>query len=89
MLGVLACGSAAEEFRSQTLLHRTRHPWENGHNERFNGKLRDKLLNREILYTLKDPLDTDRAMETGIQHDQNAQRIYVSSTDPESNCSAI
>ena len=23
-------------------------PWENGYNESFNGKLRDKLLNREI-----------------------------------------
>ncbi|MCX5752255.1 MAG: IS3 family transposase [Candidatus Krumholzibacteria bacterium] len=27
-------------------------PWENGYNESFNGKLRDELLNREILYTL-------------------------------------
>jgi transposase InsO family protein len=28
-------------------------PWENGYNERFNGKLRDELLNREIFYSLK------------------------------------
>ncbi len=29
-------------------------PWENGYNESFNGKLRDELLNREILYSLKE-----------------------------------
>ncbi len=29
-------------------------PWENGYNESFNGKLKDELLNREILYTLKE-----------------------------------
>ena len=29
-------------------------PWENGYNESFNGKLRDELLNGEILYTLKE-----------------------------------
>ena len=29
-------------------------PWENGYCESFNGKLRDELLNREILYTLKE-----------------------------------
>jgi len=29
-------------------------PWENGYNERFNGKLRDELLNTEIFYTLKE-----------------------------------
>ena len=27
-------------------------PWENGYNESFNGKLRDQLLNGEIIYTL-------------------------------------
>jgi transposase InsO family protein len=27
-------------------------PWENGYIESFNGKMRDELLNREILYTL-------------------------------------
>jgi putative transposase len=27
-------------------------PWENGFNERFNGSLRDELLNGEIFYTL-------------------------------------
>jgi putative transposase len=29
-------------------------PWENGYNERFNGKLRDQLLNGEIFYTLRE-----------------------------------
>jgi putative transposase len=29
-------------------------PWENGHCESFNGKLRDELLNGEIFYTLKE-----------------------------------
>ena len=28
--------------------------WENGFIEHFNGKLRDKLLNGEIFYTLKE-----------------------------------
>ena len=29
-------------------------PWENGHVESFNGKLRDELLDRELFYTLKE-----------------------------------
>ena len=29
-------------------------PWENGYNQSFNGKLRDELLNGEIVYTLKE-----------------------------------
>jgi transposase InsO family protein len=29
-------------------------PWENGYNESFNGKLRDELLNREVIYTLDE-----------------------------------
>lgn len=29
-------------------------PWENGYNERFNGSLRDELLNGEIFYTLTE-----------------------------------
>jgi putative transposase len=29
-------------------------PWENGYNERFNGKLWDGKLNGEIFYTLKE-----------------------------------
>ena len=33
-------------------------PWENGYNESFNSKLRDELLNTEILYTLKEANET-------------------------------
>ena len=29
-------------------------PWENGYNESSNGKLRDELLDREVLYTLAE-----------------------------------
>jgi transposase InsO family protein len=29
-------------------------PWDNGHNESFNGKLGDELLKGEIFYTLKE-----------------------------------
>ncbi len=29
-------------------------PWENGHCESFNGKLRDELLDGEIFYTLRE-----------------------------------
>jgi transposase InsO family protein len=29
-------------------------PWENGYNERFNGKLRDELLNGEIFYSMTE-----------------------------------
>ena len=29
-------------------------PWENGYVESFNGKLRDELLDREIVYTLTE-----------------------------------
>ena len=29
-------------------------PWENGYNESFNGKLRDEVLNREVLFSLKE-----------------------------------
>lgn len=29
-------------------------PWENGYNERFNGSLRDELLNGEVFYTLEE-----------------------------------
>ena len=29
-------------------------PWQNGHSEAFNGKLRDELLDREIFYTLRE-----------------------------------
>ena len=37
-----------------TLFIESGSPWENGYNERSNGKLRDELLNGEILYTLRE-----------------------------------
>ena len=39
---------------SKTLFIAPGSPWENGYNESFNGKLRDKLLNGEIFYSLKE-----------------------------------
>ena len=38
----------------KTLFIEPSSPWENGCNESFNGKLRDELLNREVLYTLTE-----------------------------------
>ena len=38
----------------QTLYIEPGSPWENGYNESFNGKLRDKFLNGEIFYTLSE-----------------------------------
>ena len=38
----------------KTLFIRRGSPWENGYTESFNGKLRDELLNREILPTLAE-----------------------------------
>jgi putative transposase len=38
----------------KTLFIEPASPWENGYIESFNGKLRDELLNREILTTLKE-----------------------------------
>jgi transposase InsO family protein len=43
-----------EKVGAQTLLIEPGSPWENGYCERFNGKLRDELLNREIFYSLKE-----------------------------------
>ena len=36
----------------KTLFIQPGSPWENGHVESFNGKLRDEFLNREVFYTL-------------------------------------
>ena len=38
----------------QTLFIEPGSPWENGYNESFNGKLRNKFLNGEIFYTLHE-----------------------------------
>ena len=37
-----------------TLFIRLGRPWENGYIKRFNGKLRDEMLNGEIFYSLKE-----------------------------------
>ena len=41
-------------IRVKTLYIEPRSLWENGHNESVNGKLRDELINNEIIYTLKE-----------------------------------
>jgi putative transposase len=43
-----------QQIGVQTLFIEPDSPWENGYNEPFNGKLRDELLNAEILYSLKE-----------------------------------
>jgi transposase InsO family protein len=40
----------------QTLYIEPGSPWEQGYNEIFNGKLRDKFLNGEIFYTLPEAM---------------------------------
>jgi transposase InsO family protein len=42
------------EVGVKTLFIEPGSPWENGYVESFNGKLRDELLNGEILYTLRE-----------------------------------
>ena len=43
-----------EKFGVKNLFIEPGSPWENGYNESFNGKLRDELLNGEILTSLKE-----------------------------------
>lgn len=40
--------------QGKTLFIEPGSPWENGYIESFNGKFRDELINREIIYTLKE-----------------------------------
>lgn len=47
-------------------------PWENGHVESFNGKLRDELLNGEIFYTLREA----RAVIEAWRRDYNQIRPH-------------
>jgi putative transposase len=42
------------QIGSKTLFIEPGSPWENGYCERFNGKLRDELLNGDIFYSLKE-----------------------------------
>lgn len=41
-----------DRLQVQTPFIEPESPWENGYVESFNGRLRDELLNREILYAL-------------------------------------
>ena len=45
---------AAHDLGVQPLFIEPGSPWENGYVESFNGKLRDELLDREIVYTLTE-----------------------------------
>jgi transposase InsO family protein len=49
-------------------------PWENGFIERFNGTLRDELLNREAFYTLTEA----RAMIENYRQEYNQIRPHSS-----------
>ncbi len=49
-------------------------PWENGYVESFNGKMRDKLLNREIFYTL----DEAKVLVERWRHEYNRIRPHSS-----------
>ena len=48
-------------------------PWENGFIERFNGTLRDELLNREVFYSLEEA----RAMIEIFRREYNSVRPHV------------
>lgn len=54
----------------KTLFIESGSPWENGFDESFNGKLRDELLNREILYSLKE---AQILIERWRQHDNTVR----------------
>ncbi len=43
-----------ETIGTKTLFIEPGSPWENGDAERFNGKLRDDVLNGEIFHTVKE-----------------------------------
>jgi transposase InsO family protein len=47
-------------------------PWENGFIERFNGTLRDELLNREAVLFINGGQSHDRKLSTGIQQNQTS-----------------
>jgi Integrase core domain len=40
--------------RGRPLLIELRNPWENGYSESFNGKLRDELLDQEIICAARE-----------------------------------
>jgi putative transposase len=56
----------------KTLFIEPESPWKNRYNESFNGKLRNELLNRELLFTLKEAhiviVDRQRGYNTTRPH---------------------
>ena len=46
--------ASVETIGTKTLFIEPGSPWENGDAERFNGKLRDDVLNGEIFHTVKE-----------------------------------
>jgi len=71
----------AEVFRQwlkrlgfQTLFIQPSNSWENGYNESFNGKFRDKRLNGEIFYILK----ATQVLIEGLRLEYNTFRPHSS-----------
>lgn len=53
-------------------------PWENGYCESFNGKLRDELLNGEIVYSLKEqPSSSSNGANTATRSDRTHRCIIA------------
>ena len=53
---------------AKTLYIEPRSPWENGYCESFNGKLRDKLPNGEIFYSIKEAKALIEQWRYPLQH---------------------
>ena len=71
-----------DALQVQTLFIESGSPWENGYVESFNGKLRDELLDREILLHVDGSKDLDRTVASAVQHSSAAQRVGLSATGP-------
>ena len=53
-------------------------PWENGYCESFNSKLRDELLNGELLYSLAEArtvIESGRQRQNAMEFDTEAIRL--------------
>ena len=81
-----------EKVKVQTLYITLGSPWgetrrlirginrgSNGYNESFNGKLRDELLNGEILHTERGT-NPDQTLETSLKHHPATQFTWLSTT---------
>jgi transposase InsO family protein len=62
------------DVRAKTAYITPGSPWENGFIERFNGTLRDELLNREVFYTLEEA----RAIIENYRQEYNKIRPHSS-----------